>query len=40
MGDQVRREEVRFRSDGLALADTLAAPTADGPVPAVLMRAG
>ena len=40
MSDPVRREEVRFRSGGLTLAGTFAAPAADGPVPAVLMLQG
>jgi len=40
MSDQVRREEVRFRSGGLTLAGTFAVPAADGPAPAVLMLQG
>jgi uncharacterized protein len=40
MSDQIRREEVRFRSGGLTLAGTFAAPAADGPAPAVLMLQG
>ena len=45
MSDQVRSEEVRFRSGGLTLAGTFTlpptdGPAADGPVPAVLMLQG
>jgi pimeloyl-ACP methyl ester carboxylesterase len=40
MSDQVRREDVRFRSGELTLAGTFAVPAAGGPVAAVLMLQG
>jgi len=45
MSDQVRREEVRFRSGDINLAGTFTlpptnGPAAEGPVPAVLMLQG